>query len=376
MRQMALNLVGTLTASILLAVACPIGALARSMDGGTSGGGGAIVYSEAKDIKATLAKIYKVADKNPQSGDYAAESILSKALAAFDSRRGEINDPQLKSIFKKMFGRLEFAALVNAVTWVTKYDLQDQACIDKEGQARAASVVAVNLGKDWPRSSSEFDRGDADPKKFSVKLCYSVSELVKIPRANLEQQLIVLTIHELTHVFGYDETVAVKVQNFLLESGRQLVNTQQDSLDRIRDLVNVVGMFAYSVEESLGGTDVRTCLAVGQFYGALSIMGMHIEELQIKGEESGRPLKLTPKIFKTLDGIQTAAEVLDGYCGGEGMIVRKEVKDPKNPAYSTVEGEDKSIYRGDRAAVKKNLEYIYNAIEKLQDQLKMNTMNY
>jgi hypothetical protein len=327
MRKSTLSLIGFLSASILLALSCPIGALAngklvkgtlsKSLDGGTSGGGGLIIYPQTKEIRSVINGVYSMPAIDPETGEQKGSAIY-EVLKALDGRRQEVTDPNLNKIFNRLFSNLEIGTAVTAVARVTKYEIQDGPCIDRDNQFRAATVVAVNLGKAWPRSFSEFESYGSNGLKPYVKLCYSLRELAKVPKANLRQNVIALTIHELTHVFGYDEKTAVMVQNFVLGNGRQLVSIDSDNVDWIKLKTQIVSAQMDRLNENLRSEvkDLFLCTRIGSLTNEVQqIAYFMMDEDEKRHEQPSRPMSISKKIQDTAGKLYEDTMALYGFCG-------------------------------------------------------------
>ncbi|MES2855718.1 MAG: hypothetical protein V4692_07640, partial [Bdellovibrionota bacterium] len=95
-------------------------------------------------------------------------------------------------------------------------------------KSTAASVVYNRLGDIADAKFHEVHK-----HKGEALICYSVSELKKVPKGSLNHQLIALTLHEFAHLFGFGELDAQSLQRFLLVYGNTFLNTDFVGLDNL-----------------------------------------------------------------------------------------------------------------------------------------------
>lgn len=214
-----LNLKQLIIATMLLTGSCPFKALALSADGGTSGGGGTLIFPTTKQVREAIEVVWS-------GPDSTNDSRLELSLINLDERKNEIQDPTIRKVLKSFFrkGPHSTSSAVERVLQSTQYEIVDGPCY-YNNIPKPAALIGSNFGKGFPLSLVELEEGSDD---FFAKICYSASELAKVPRANLQQNIIALSIHELSHVFGYDESVAHALQDYLLESGKRLLSDSSD----------------------------------------------------------------------------------------------------------------------------------------------------
>jgi hypothetical protein len=150
----------------------------------------------------------------------------------------EIQDPAVIKILNSFFDlsqnldRGDKVSPIGKVISRVRYKVAHGPCFDHFGAQRTASVVSHNLGNTMSDSMLKIIRY---PESTKAEICYSMPRLLKIPKAGLHTSLIALTGHELSHLFGYGETEAIRFQKFLLGDFRELVENPSDNpLDNAR----------------------------------------------------------------------------------------------------------------------------------------------
>jgi hypothetical protein len=310
---------------------------AKSYQGGTSGGGGTIVYSKAEDIKEMLANVYMGAHS------YADTPSLVFALSSLEGRWNDVKDPKIKKVFAKLFANLdgtpknapESSPAITYVSQLVKPEIQDEPCIDKDGNARAATVVSVSLGKSWPQDWRELagTMYKVPTDRYSVRICYSINELKKVPKANLYDNVIALSIHELSHVFGYDEKTAVQVQDVLQEKNSRLVDQGIDMVDNLKYLV--IGSYV-AVREIQEGSDSMSDMQLCMKLGALDSVLLMMTDASNSGLYDILGEKLYLGIRKSVENLESAHYRITDFCEGELAGKRVALK-------KTISGVDKQV---------------------------------
>ncbi len=184
--------------SMVFALA-PSLAFAGDVEGGNSGGGG--------NLEVLLS--------TPTQIHAAIENARTKELADFlrlfafdDFKHGNISDPEVRAVLSRFFGGARGTNLLNpgtpfvdfslqAALKTTKIVEQHKPCSAPHGLLTDASVSALKLG---------------------TPVCFNVNSLRWIADDQLQAQVTALLAHEMAHEYGFGESAAVKIQNYVLRT--------------------------------------------------------------------------------------------------------------------------------------------------------------
>lgn len=337
----------------------------QKMSMGTKdGGGGTIIYPTKKQVLDAI----KTIQINTQTGE-DPEVTLEESVGSLLSYSDEIKDPVVKRILND-FGRFtDPEKTVPALRpLLRELNIQpvDGPCTDKHGENRAAAVKDFYFGKNFPKSLQALY--DADETIYA-NICVSVSEFQKVPRANLRQNLIALLIHEISHVFGYDEVAAVHIQNFVLQQGRGYVNLEEEHIDyaiwgilQVEREVKRLGKMVMAKE-----VDYKVCSRIAKLTATMETFDNHL--IDGYGIDEGRTRTISDQAMEKGDSLAPFITALNGYCG---------VRDAAYAGLSKYAafGKIEYVNEGDRAGLLAGLKGLIAPIKTVQGLLKVTPKEY
>ena len=285
-----------------------------SDNGGANGGGGSLVYPTRQEVLTAINDIWNY----PVAG-----YDIRSAFESLERHLKEIQDPILKEVAEKFFNEAQnpdHASNTYPVFKVlskVKFTVVETPCYEKQHRPRAASVLENNLGNIFSMSLIEAYKA---PESFQAKLCYSMPILLKVPRASLHENLIALTAHEITHLFGYpNETEPIRIQNFFLEGGRDLIKYRSGAIDRARGIVGVLKYRFDVLQKDISNNlpDSVTCMHIGSLKELTSDLKDQIWNAWSESLIPARPSRVSDSAGAKGNQLYLDTFSLVGYCAAE-----------------------------------------------------------
>lgn len=267
-------------------------------DGSGHSGGGDVQYPTADEVRLAIARTTYA----PEAG----HSNARDALYELRERRHEISRPELAPVLQKMFEWKHTDAKDGdyAVRWELAHatvEVDEGPCTDN-GSPHAAGAL--------------YKEGVAfDGTPFVVRqICYSIPLLQQIPKDNLEQQLLALTVHELVHLLGFGETEARAIQSVLLEEGQSLVKSAPTSDDWVRFSYCDVHKALKELRQVLANSKSKmgVCLKIGNLTTSAWELEFQVETAKT---HSSTVHEISWEAYFAVSDLWNRSQDMEGYCG-------------------------------------------------------------
>jgi hypothetical protein len=366
MRKIHVALKQALAMSILLTAAASFSAAAPLLskasvakaDGGTSGGGGTLIYSTKDEVKQVLNSIRPAGVREDKN------LTLDAALSNLVSASSEIKEPTVKKIIKD-FSRLPRAGdtytVLDHVLNYLEIQAVDGPCHDRYNQVRAASVKEFYFGRGFPKSLTDIAEGYDDG--FKGTICISITEFQKIPKDNLRQNMIALLAHEVSHIFGYDEVAAVKLQKYLMGEGFGYASGNTDEVTYAQNGILDVDTTVDKLRAALAGRrdNMEICARLGELVTKQNTFSEHLAE---STTETDATRAVSDEALTEGDQLVLDILPLYGFCGITDL---KYAGNTKYSAFRRLE----YMNKGDRTELNNRLYALAKKIRKVEDLLKL-----
>lgn len=205
--------------------------IAAKADGTADAGGGTIEKSTEAEVRAAVDEALKIAtDKDYQSRLYIARSKYTYKLNSAERDRIYtiqsilINPPHAALVPFLGIEGPDLNRMENLMSKYSKENLSEYIDPNNIYFLESGSCPAHDK-KDADASVSKFD--------LNAKICFSLENLKKIPKESLLKHLTGLWIHEITHMFGFDEKSAVLIQNKAIDTFDQIFDNSRIRLPSI-----------------------------------------------------------------------------------------------------------------------------------------------
>ena len=154
----------------------------------------------------------------------------------------------------------------------------------------------VYYKSDGPCPSPDHKHAMASVSRFSfgAEICFSLSELRQVPRSGLKAEVFGLWVHELAHLSGYDEEIAVKVQNIIIDHFAEFSNTDGSWIKS--EVILHLWKTIYKLKEAREASStvekiISFSTAIANYHSALGLMPSRINiTLSVAHPEMDTPL--------------------------------------------------------------------------------------
>jgi hypothetical protein len=325
---------------------------AQGNGAGNGHGGGNAALASDNEIRKEILVIWQKLDGN--------EDSIYEGFVHLGEQLSDIKDETLKRVFAKMYdksknpdGSGNTYPVMKALE-MTELTIQENApCIDPQDpkHPKMAAVTRNEITDDLlglPLSSVLDNRNRAE-------VCFSIPMLRGLSRAGMYDTLFGLSAHETTHLLGFGEQEAKRVEIFFGKDGRLLVHEAPSTLKKAREIYSG---FAYGLE-ALGNldwavaSDPEVCQEIGRVIVRAS--DLYQEVTWLPDGSDGVPVEagnLAMSIERILE------EKVQTFCGQ--MLERPYFNAPDALLASVA-----PVKPGDRRALKAALETINSQTPKL-----------
>ncbi len=298
----------------ILAVSSTQSALAK---GGKDGGGGDIRGSTPEQISVAIQNV-----TTEPARDYMANPYnLYTTFWNIGLFRHSHHDPKgLTAVFNKMF------AMSSAGSFPATAVYED---------LKKTRFEVLTRGK-CKANGTEKNNSASTQLLRNAPVCISVESLTTIPAVALESQLRALLAHEITHHFGFGETEANAIQDFLLYKGIGIVDS-----DHVQNRVNIPltslesELFWFNTKLIVGENATplasELCLRVGKVVNladsVVDAVKVGIEENRRNPYQPGDYASLLPEA----EVIYSIASRMQGFCLPADVLKNERIEDPIEP---------------------------------------------
>ncbi len=266
--------------------------------GGIDSSGGDTLKSTKEDVNKAL--------KDIKTKLIFAKKRLSLSLSEYD-----YNNEKDRNFFEKEFKSDDMLLMIRFISQ-NKVDFNTE--VSKE--MRSIDIRAINFENvKFIIKENDYCVGDNQHKAASAKgnikdgeICLSVPAFMKVAPEALTSQVITLALHEVAHLYGFNEEEAVRIQKFLLIN-MNAHTPSEESIYRLQNNLESLQVDAINLMSSLvrANSDVEVCNNIGILSRALT-EAEYIHSLK-------NSIKLVPSWFA--DIFVTGLEIKNAvrYCG-------------------------------------------------------------
>jgi len=294
-----------------LVVSLAVASLAAKAD--RAGGGGDLQPASPAEIRKAFVDIWDDENFGP-----AKPGSIRDAFASLLFHTKEISDPMVQKVLHKMFGSPKRGNIYSPVFLVLdRLEIQvkeNEPCYYK-GQPKAEAVVSNNIGDistlDWE------DKRVISSPSYTRKatVCLSVEKFKGIPKNSLHDILQALAAHEVTHIFGYGELEARKIEKFFL-ANKDLLSfdfvTSRASEDAYRleqSVANLVMLTGQKV------SDLALCTKLGELVSISDDVWESVLDATSSERPHARPFVIGSEGTESAGKLHVASLALLSYCG-------------------------------------------------------------
>lgn len=190
-----------------------------TVTGGQDPGGGYALVSTAEEVRSALNDALDLAEKSNIEDNIFYSYLKSKALAQSESEKETFN------LIAQVIGGLPPDCLPKDLAW-EKTNLSFLTCHSLTTEAKAALENRNYFAETILKSRIRFEEDKAclvgkdnhadasvSEHKVGADICFSIKNLRRLPRTDLQREILSLILHEMSHIAGFDEEKSVKIQN-------------------------------------------------------------------------------------------------------------------------------------------------------------------